>query len=98
MQGLTIRVNNPTEASALQQLGAIPVLLAINQTTEALSRGTIDGATLPPSILSEFGVGRVTTHHFMIGLGGVPTALVMVIQGLIVVTLAGAAYFIGRRP
>jgi general nucleoside transport system permease protein len=28
---------------------------------------------------------------------GVPTALVMVIQGLIVVTLAGAAYFIGQR-
>jgi simple sugar transport system permease protein len=28
---------------------------------------------------------------------GVPTALVMVIQGLIVVTLAGASFFIGRR-
>jgi len=27
----------------------------------------------------------------------VPTALVMVIQGLIVVTLAGASFFIGRR-
>ena len=28
---------------------------------------------------------------------GVPTALVMVIQGLIVVSLAGAAFFMGRR-
>ena len=28
---------------------------------------------------------------------GVPTALVMVIQGLIVVTLAGATFFIGGR-
>ncbi len=77
LRNLTIRVNNTTEADVLQDFGAIPVLLAVNQTTEALSRGTVDGATLPPSMLSEFGVGRVTTNHFMIGLGGVPTALVM---------------------
>lgn len=77
LHGLTIRVNNPIEADVLQKFGAVPALLAINQTSEALSRGTIDGATLPPSMLSEFGVGRVTTDHFMIGLGGVPTALVM---------------------
>lgn len=77
LKGLTIRVNNQTEADALQKFGALPVLLAINQTTEALSSGTVDGATVPPSMLFEFGVGRVTTHHFMIGLGGVATALVM---------------------
>jgi TRAP-type C4-dicarboxylate transport system substrate-binding protein len=53
------------------------VLLAINQTTEAISSGTIDGATAPPPILSEYGIGRVTTNHFMIDLGGVPIALVM---------------------
>ncbi len=28
-------------------------------------------------MLAEFGIGRVTTHHFMIGLGGVPLALLM---------------------
>jgi len=77
LQGLTIRVNNPTEAEVLQRLGAIPVLLSINRTTEALSGGAIDGATFPPSMLSEFGVGRIATHHYMIGLGGAPVALLM---------------------
>jgi TRAP-type C4-dicarboxylate transport system substrate-binding protein len=77
LKGLTIRVNNPTEAEVLQRLGAVPVLLSINQATEAMSKGTIDGATFPPSMLSEFGIGRMTTHHFMIGLGGAPIALLM---------------------
>jgi len=77
LKGLRIRVNNPTEAEVLQRFGAIPVLLAINKTTEAISNGTIDGATAPPSMLAEFGIGRVTTNHFMIGLGGVPIALLM---------------------
>jgi TRAP-type C4-dicarboxylate transport system substrate-binding protein len=77
LKGLTIRVNNPTEAEVLQRLGAIPVLLSINQATEAVSNGTIDGATFPPSMLFEFGIGRVTTHHFMISLGGAPVAMVM---------------------
>ena len=77
LQGLTVRVNNPVEADVLQRFGAVPVLLAVNQTAEALSRGLIEAATLPPSMLPEFGVGRVSTNHFMIGLGGAPTALVM---------------------
>ncbi len=77
LKGLTIRVNNSAEADVLQKFGAIPVLLAINQANEALSKGIIDGTTAPPFILFEFGLDRVTTHHFMIGLGGAPTALVM---------------------
>ena len=77
LKGRTIRVNNQTEADVLQRFGAVPVLLASNKATEAVSNGTIDGVTFPPFMLSEFGVGRVATYHFMIGVGGVPTALVM---------------------
>ncbi len=77
LKGLTIRVNNQTQATVLEKLGAIPTLLAINQTTEAISSDKIDGATSPTSMLFEFGVGRVTTNHYMIQLGGAPTALVM---------------------
>ena len=77
LKGLTIRTNNKTEAAALQKLGAIPVLLAINQATDAINRGKIDAATFPPSLLFEFGIGRVANNHLMIYLGGVPTALVM---------------------
>jgi TRAP-type C4-dicarboxylate transport system substrate-binding protein len=77
LKGLTIRANNQREAAVLEQLGAIPVLLPINQTTDAINRDKIDGATFPPLVLFDFGVGRVTTYHFMIPMGGVPLALVM---------------------
>jgi len=77
LTGLTVRVDNLTQADTLQRLGAVPVLLSINQTTEAVSNGTIDAATFPPSMLFEFGIGRVATHHYMIRLGGAPVALLM---------------------
>jgi TRAP-type transport system periplasmic protein len=77
LKNMTIRTNNGTEAAVLEKLGAIPVLMPINQTTQAISRGKIDAATFPPSMLFEFGIGRVTSHHYMIPLGGAPTALVM---------------------
>jgi TRAP-type C4-dicarboxylate transport system substrate-binding protein len=77
LKGLTIRVNNQTQATFLERLGAIPTLLAINQTTEAIGTDKIDGATFPTSMLFEFGVGRVTSNHYMVQLGGAPTALVM---------------------
>lgn len=77
LKGLTIRTNNRTEAAVLERFGAIPLLLAINQTTDAISRDKIDGATFPPSMLFEFGIGRVTSNHYMIQLGGAPVALVM---------------------
>jgi TRAP-type C4-dicarboxylate transport system substrate-binding protein len=77
LKGLTIRTNNQTEAAVLEKLGALPVLLPINQATDAISRDKIDAATFPPSMLFEFGIGRVTDYHFMLHLGGVPTALVM---------------------
>ena len=77
LKNMTICTNNGTEAAVLEKLGAIPVLMPINQTTQAISRGKIDAATFPPSMLFEFGIGRVTSHHYMIPLGGAPTALVM---------------------
>jgi len=77
LKGLTIRTNNKTEGAVLQKLGAIPVLLAINQATDAINRDKIDAATFPPWLLFEFGIGRVANNHFMLPLGGVPTALIM---------------------
>jgi TRAP-type C4-dicarboxylate transport system substrate-binding protein len=77
LKGLTIRTNNQIEADVLKKLGAMPQLIAINKTTDAVSSGKVDGATFPPSMLFEFGVGRVTKYHYMIQLGGAPTVLVM---------------------
>jgi TRAP-type C4-dicarboxylate transport system substrate-binding protein len=77
LKGLTIRTNNQTQSAVLEKLGAIPVLLPINQATDAINRGKIDAATFPPSMLFDFGIGRVSNYHFMIELGSVPIAVVM---------------------
>ena len=49
LKGQKIRVNNEIEAKSLRKLGAIPVLLPLNQTMDALSQGKIDGVTVAPS-------------------------------------------------
>ena len=77
LKGQTIRVNNEIEAKTLRKLGAIPVLLPLNKTMDALGQGKIDGATVAPAMVFEFGFGRLTSHHYLLHLGAVPTALVM---------------------
>lgn len=72
-----IRVNNPVEAATLRKLGAVPLLLPVNKTMDALNQGKIDGVTVPPSMLFEFGFGRLAGNHYLLGLGGAPVALVM---------------------
>ena len=66
LKGLKLRANNASEAAAMDHLGAIPVLLPINKTTNAISEGTLDGAMVPPAMLFEFGIGRVANNHYMI--------------------------------
>ncbi len=77
LKGQRIRVNNSITGSAIRKLGAVPTLLAVNRTMEALSQGKLDGVTVPAALLSEFGFGRLTTHHYLLELGGAPVSLVM---------------------
>lgn len=77
LAGQTIRVNNVMEARALRAFGAKPMLLPVNQTMDGLSSGTLDGATVPPAMVFEFGFGRILENHFMLALGGAPSVLVM---------------------
>lgn len=77
LKGQTIRVNNEIEAATLRKLGAIPLLLPLNRTMDALSKGEIDGVTVPPSMLFEFGYGRLTSNHYLLQLGGAPVTLLM---------------------
>jgi TRAP-type C4-dicarboxylate transport system substrate-binding protein len=56
LKGKKIRVNNQTEAAALTKLGMVPAVIPINTVSESISRGDIDGAAVPPSMLFEFGI------------------------------------------
>jgi TRAP-type C4-dicarboxylate transport system substrate-binding protein len=77
IKGKKIRVNNPSEAATLEKLGAIPVPMPINQVTDAISSGAIDAAAVPRTPLSDFGIKRVATNHYFLGINGAPLALLM---------------------
>lgn len=77
LKGQRLRTNNLREAAALEQLGAVPVLLSIIQTPDAISSGTIDGTTLPPSALLDFGIARATSNHYLLRTSAAPLALLM---------------------
>jgi TRAP-type C4-dicarboxylate transport system substrate-binding protein len=77
LQGKKIRASNRTEGAVLKALGMSAEVLPINQTAEAISRGTIDGATAPAVVLVEFGIARVASYHYFIRLGFAPLMILM---------------------
>lgn len=77
LRGQKIRVNNPTEAIALAKLGALPVVLAFNETSPAISSGILDGATVPLAQLFDVGIGRLTGNHYILGTSVAPLVLMM---------------------
>jgi TRAP-type C4-dicarboxylate transport system substrate-binding protein len=52
-------------------------VLPINQTAEAIARGSVDGATGPAVILVDFGIARVVSHHYLMRLGFAPLTILM---------------------
>ena len=77
LRGMKIRANNPMQAETLAKLGMVPVIMPLNQIANAISAGIIDGAPMTQTILFEFGVSRVATYHFFLGIGGSPLAVLM---------------------
>jgi TRAP-type C4-dicarboxylate transport system substrate-binding protein len=77
LKGQRLRVNNPGEAAALEKLGALPVQMEIIRIAAAISGGTIDGAAVPKTPLSDYGIKRVVTNHYLLRTSGSPLALVM---------------------
>jgi TRAP-type C4-dicarboxylate transport system substrate-binding protein len=77
LKGKRLRVNSPGEAAALEKLGALPVQMEIIRIAAAISSGTIDGAAVPKTPLSDYGIQRAVTNHYLLGTSGSPLALVM---------------------
>jgi TRAP-type transport system periplasmic protein len=77
LRGKTIRVTNASQGATMQALGAVPVLIPVNQVAEAIGRGTIDGATEFPGPLVDFGIDRVTHYSYMLPVGVSSLTLLM---------------------
>jgi TRAP-type transport system periplasmic protein len=61
----------------LKELGLVPQLTPINRTAEAINRGTLDGASVPPTTLVDFGISRFTRYHYLLDLGSALPSIVM---------------------
>jgi TRAP-type transport system periplasmic protein len=77
LKGLKIRSNNPIMADTLRALGAVPLLLPLNEAVEGLGRGTVDGTLLFPPLLFDLGINRVTSWDYELKLGASPNAILM---------------------
>jgi TRAP-type transport system periplasmic protein len=77
LRGKRIRSGSLTEGVVLKALGMEPDYIPINQTSDALNRGAIDGASAAMEVLADFGISRFASHHYLLPLGSVPLLVVM---------------------
>mgnify|MGYP000960663738 CR=1 FL=1 len=77
LKGKKVRGSGVIQIESLKSLGAVPLGMPPTEVPEALSRRTIDASTSQPAVLFDFGLDRVTSHHYFIRLGTVPLAVVM---------------------
>lgn len=77
LKGMKVRTSSQISADMVESLGAIPVGMPIPQTYEALSRGVVDAAWLPWTIMRPFRLHEVTRYHTEAGLGCTPFVMTM---------------------
>jgi len=77
LKGQKIRVNNQVEAEMLERLGATPTVMEVSRLAEAMRRGVIDGVTLAPTALFQYGVFPFTKYHYLLAGSASPLLLVM---------------------
>ena len=77
LKGKKVRGSGVIQIESLKALGAVPVGMPPTEVPEALARRTIDASTSQPAVLFDFGLDRVTSHHYFMRLGVVPLAVVM---------------------
>jgi TRAP-type C4-dicarboxylate transport system substrate-binding protein len=77
LKGLKISTTSTIVGTALERLGAVPNLLPPPVVTDAISAGRIDGAAVPTGVLAVFGIGHLTTYHYLLPISCAPLALVM---------------------
>ena len=63
LKGLKIRAPSRVSAEMLEALGAVPIGMPVPRVYEALSRGVVEGALIPWTIMRPFRLHEVTQHH-----------------------------------
>ena len=63
LAGLKVRAPSRASAAMLEAFGAVPVGMPVPQVYEALSRGVVEGAWIPWTIMRPFRLHEVTRYH-----------------------------------
>jgi len=77
LRGKKIRASSRTEMMTLEALGIESVVLPINEVARAISQGMIDGATMPPGSLIDYGISRLAKYHYVSPIGAAPLNVLM---------------------
>jgi len=77
LKGMKFSATTTIEATAFERLGAVSRVLPLPQATDAISAGTIDGSAVPLAVFAVYGIGRLTTYHYLLPISAAPLALVM---------------------
>lgn len=65
IKGLKIRTSGPTQGATMKALGAVPIGISLSESTEALSRGVVDGVLLGFSAVGIFRMTSIAKYHYM---------------------------------
>ena len=68
LDGLKIRAPSRASAAMLKALGAVPIGMPVPKVYEALSRGVVEGAWIPWTIMRPFRLHEVTQYHTEVSL------------------------------
>ncbi len=77
LKGVKIRASSQANAAMLTALGAIPVGMPIPEVYEALSRGVVQGAWIPWTIMRPYRLHEVTRYHTEVDLFCSPFLMTM---------------------
>jgi TRAP-type C4-dicarboxylate transport system substrate-binding protein len=77
LKGMRISAPSTIAGTALERLGAVTNVLPVPQVLDAISDGSIDGTALPTGALFIFGIGRLTTYHYLLPINVNQLAIVM---------------------
>jgi TRAP-type C4-dicarboxylate transport system substrate-binding protein len=77
LRGKKIRANSLIEVKTLDALGIESVVLPINEIARAISQGVIDGTTMPPGSLFDYGISRLTKYLYVSPIGAAPLNFLM---------------------
>jgi TRAP-type C4-dicarboxylate transport system substrate-binding protein len=77
IEGQKLRANNHIEAEVMERLGARSTVLPASQLEKAIGSGAIDGVTMGPTALFDYGIAAVAKNHYLLRGGVAPLLLVM---------------------